>query len=588
MVVTEQRRPTARRRTVQGRVSGESSGTTYRVGWLGVVVSAVLIYLILMPAFVLLLSSVKPNGFVTDAGLTLENYVEVYTDPYIYTTFGTTVVYAGLSTLVAVVFGAGLAWLVERTDIPGARVIRTAVLMGLAIPPFMLAIAYLLMFSPEIGLMNRLLGSFSSVVLDLYSLPGMIVVQGLGTVATVYLMVAPSFRGIDPGLEEAATMSGASPVRSLLTIVLPLVKPSLLSGAIVSLMIGFSSFDIPGVIGLKDNIYVFSTEMYDRIHSTIGLPQYGAVSALGVFLLLILLLMARLYRGQTRQSRRFITMTGKSGPVRKFRLGRARIPFLVGTWFFLTWYLILPTLMLAWTSLLPYLSTSVGDMWRRLTLKNYGRLLSDDRGLTSLGNSALLTIITPTAVVVIAGLVSWIVVRSRLRGRGLLDGLAFVPFAMPDVIIGVSVLITYLTLKFLPLYGTIWVIVIALTTTYVAYGTRVANTGFLQIHPELEEAAQVSGASWARTVRTITVRLAWPALLSVWIWVAAHALRTLSAPLFLQSGKNPTLSTLLWDFWALGLPTVTAAGGFLLIVTLMVAVGWWQVADRRSEKRRIR
>lgn len=588
MVVTEHFKPSTRglRREGQANPVGEASGTTYRVGWLAVAVGVVLAYLVLVPAFVLLLSSAKPAGLVTDPGLTLANYLDVYTDPYIYATLATTVVYAGLSTLVAVAFGAALAWLVERTDIPGARVIRTTVLMGLAIPPFMLAIAYLLMFSPEIGLVNRLLGSV--LVLNVYSLPGMVIVQGLGTVATVYLTVAPSFRGIDPGLEEAATTSGASPVRCLFTIVLPLVKPALLSGAIVSLMIGFSSFDIPGVIGLKGNIYVFSTEMYRRIHSTIGLPEYGAVSALGVLLLLILLLLARFYRRQTRQSQRFITMAGKAGSVRKFRLGKAKAPFLVAIWVFLLWYLILPTLVLAWTSLLPYLSTSVTSMWHKVTLNNYGHLFSNDEGVRSLVDSAVLTVVAPTAVVIIGGLVSWFVVRSRVRGRGLLDNLAFVPFAMPDVIIGIAVLTTYLTLKFLPLYGTIWVIVIALITSYVAYGTRVANAGFLQIHPELEEAAQVSGASWARTLRTVTIRLASPALISVWIWVAAHALRTLSAPLFLQSGGNPTLSTMLWDFWALGQPTVTAAGGFLMIVTLTIAIGCWQVVDRRSERRRIR
>lgn len=590
MTVTRSGERAARERRssrVDVSLTGESAGTTFRVGWLVIAAAVVLTYLVLVPAAILLLSSVKPNGFIGDPGLTFENYVEVYTDPYIHSTFLTTVVYAGLSTAVAVVFGSALAWLVERTDIPGARIIRTVVLMGLAIPPFMLAIAYLLMFSPEIGLINRFLGTFGLLMLNVYSLPGMIIVQGLGTVATAYLIVSPSFRGIDPGMEEVALTSGASPVRCLFTVVVPLVKPALLSAAIVSLIIGFASFDIPGVIGLHKNIFVFSTEMYQRIHSTIGLPEYGAVSALGVFLLVLLLLLARIYHRQTRETRRFITMTGKSSGTRKFQLGRARTPFLVGTWFFLAWYLILPTAMLAWTSLLPYMSTSISQMWDQVTWHNYTQVLSDNRALVSVWNSTLLTIITPTAVVVIAGITSWLVVRSRVRGRRLLDNVAFTPFAMPDVIIGMSVLVTYLTLTFIPFYGTIWIILVALVTSYIAYGTRVANTGFMQIHPELEEAAQVSGASWARTFRTITVRLAAPALISVWIWVATHALRALSAPLFLQSGRNPTLSTLLWDYWELGRPTVTAAGGLLMIAVLVIAVSCWQVMDRRAEKRRM-
>ncbi len=484
-------------------------------------------------------------------------------------------------------FGGGLAWLVERTDIPCARLIRTLVLMGLAIPPFMLAIAYLLMFSPEIGVVNHVLGSFSSIVIDLYSMPGMIVVAALANVATVYMIIAPSVRRMDPSLEEAAFTSGASPLRTIFTIVFPLVKPALLSGAIVSLMIGFTSFDVPGVIGLKDNINVFSTEMYRRIYFTIGLPQYGAVSALGVLLVALLLVLARVYHAQTRQTRKFTTVTGKSGGVRKFKLGRAKVPLAVATWMFLVWYVLAPSAMLLWTSAVPYLSTSVSELLNNLTLDNYTRLFSDQRGLVSVGNSALLTFVTPTLAVVIVAVVSWVVVRSRVRGRGAIDNLAFMPYAMPDVVMGVAVLTTYLTITILPLYGTVWIIIIALTTSYLAYGTRVANAGFMQIHPELEEAGQVSGASWWRTMRTITVPLATPALLSVWIWVAVHALRALSTPLFLQSGTNPTLSTLLWDYWSLGLPTVTAAGGVLMIAVLMVAVGLWQLLDRRSEKKRV-
>jgi iron(III) transport system permease protein len=448
----------------------------------------------------------------------------------------------------------------------------------------MLAIAYMLMFSPEIGIVNKLLGGLG-ITINLYSLPGMMVVQGLGTVATVYLMVAPSFRGLDSSLEEAAGLSGASPVRALFTIVIPLVKPALLSAGIVSLMIGFASFDVPGVIGMRNNTYVFSSEMYRRIHSTVGLPEYGAVSALGVFLLILLLLLAKLYHRQTNQTRRFITLTGKSRGVRQFKLGRARIPAVIFTWFFLLWYLIFPTAVLAWTSLLPYLSTSFLDVWSKASLSNYSLLISDTRALVSVGNSALLTLVTPTLVVVVTGLTSWIVIRSHIRGRRLLDNLAFLPFAMPDVIIGVSVLVTYLTLRFIPIYGSVWIIMVALVASYIAYGTRVINTGLMQIHPELEEAAQVSGASWFRTFRTITIRLAQPAMVAVWIWVATHALRALTAPLFLQSGRNPTVSTMLWDYWALGSPTVTAAGGFVLIMVLMLAVGFWQVVERRSERR---
>lgn len=320
---------------------------------------------------------------------------------------------------------------------------------------------------------------------------------------------------------------------------------------------------------------MLSSEIFFRAQPPSGLPQYGEISALVVSFLALLLILSAVYQRQLRRSQRFVTVTGRGYRAREFSLGRWRWVAAggAGLYFFLA--VLAPLGILTWTSLLPFYSGVSADMLSELSLRNHKILFSNPRVLEAAWNSVIIAVVSASVVAALSALVSWVVVRSKAPGRRMLDVLAFLPLAIPSTMIGLALIYVYLTLQFIPIYGTIWIIALACITVYLSFGTRTMNGVMLQMHAELEEAAQTSGASWARTFRRITVPLMRPALLAVWIWVAAHALRELSFALMLQGRSNVVVPTLLWGYWEGGRPTIAAAAGVWLIVALFLLVLFW-------------
>jgi iron(III) transport system permease protein len=196
-------------------------------------------------------------------------------------------------------------------------------------------------------------------------------------------------------------------------------------------------------------------------------------------------------------------------------------------------------------------------------------------------NTVVVALVAATAVALLSVLTSWVVVRSKAPGRRLLDTLAFLPLALPGIMVGVALIYVYLTINFVPIYGTIWILVVAYVTIYIAFGTRLMNGVMYQLSPDLEEAAATSGSAWSRTFRCVTLPLMFPAVAAVWIWVVTHVMRELSSALILQGRNNIVLSTLLWDYWSSGKQVTAAAVGVWLIIALLLLLGGWQLASSR-------
>jgi iron(III) transport system permease protein len=550
-------------------------------------IGVLLSYLVLVPLALIVLSSFRPSGFPTDPGFTLANYFAVYGDPNFFTLLETTLSFGIGSTALALICGLCLAWLIERSDLPGRRILRGLVLLPMATPPVLLAIAWAMLLSPRNGAINQaLMGAFSlkAAPFNIYSLPGLIFVQGLALVPTAYLFLSTGFANMDPSLEEAAIASGAGTWTVLRRIMLPILFPSILSATVFLLIVSLVVFDIPGILGTPAHLFVLSSKIYYLVaDSPGGLPLYGQVSALAMLFLLILLFLGWTYSRAIRDARRFRAVTGKGFRPRSFPLGRFR-PFAVaglGLYFLLA--TIAPFFILTWTSLMPY---QVGVSRRALgllTLENHIDFLHNDRVLLATQNSFTIALASATACAALALAVSWLTLRIRVPGYRFLDGLAFIPVAIPGVMIGVALIYVYLTLSpILPIYGTIWIIAVAYLTQYLPFGTRTIGAVLLQIHPELEEAAQTSGAGRVRILRRVTLPLVWPAIAAVWIWVAAHALRELSSALMLQGRANVVIPTLLWDSWSGGEPNRTAAGGLWLSAALVVFLVAWQAISSRA------
>lgn len=555
---------------------------------LSAVLGAILTVLVLVPFAFLGLASFKPTGFVTDPGFGLQNYVDVYTDKDTFGLIGTSILFSTTSTALAVAMGLLLAWIIERTDVPARPILRALVLLPMAIPPILLAIGWVLLLSPHIGFVNRLLvgsGLFASAPLDVYSMPGMIGVQALSFVPSTFLILAPAFRNMDAALEEASFTSGAGTLHTVRRVSLPILQPAIVASAALLWIIGLLVFDVPGTIGLPAGIRVFSVQVYFGTHPAAGIPNYGAVAALSVVFVVVTLLASYFYLRATRNAARFTTITGRGYRPRALRLGPWRYGALATVLLYLLLTGIAPIVMLLWESFSPYYSSFLSLPLSSLTLKNFDVAIRDSGMLSAAWHTTIVAGTAAVVVAILAALLSWAVVRVRVPARQLLDTIAFLPLAIPATMTAVALAVVYLSLRYIPIYGTVWILALAYVTIYLPFGTRTTNSVFIQISRDLEEAAHVSGASHVLTLRTITIPLVLPSLLMVGIWVAVHAARDLAVPLMLQATGNTVLATLIWTFWQAGMGTATAAVGITLIAGAFVLVVGWQYMEHMRERR---
>jgi iron(III) transport system permease protein len=569
-------------RDIRSRSGPRISGMT--VLW--ILLSIVIGWLVIVPIALLVLSSFKTEGFPTDVGYTLRHYVDAYTDPDLREVLINSAIFTIFSTLLAVAIGTALAWLVERTDVPGARFFRALIIIPMATPPMLLASAWAMLLNPRVGSLNYALMSvfgLSQMPFNIYSMTGMVFVEALSVVPTVFLMLSHAFRNADPSHEEAALTSGASPWRVFWFITIPMMRPAILGAVAFIAIVCLVVFDVPGTLGMPSRIFVLSTQVYYLFGSSpTGVPAFGQISALGVLIVVCLILLALAYQSFTRMAAQFVTVSGKAFRPRPYELGRWR-------WFgsgiviaYLLLAVIAPLGMLVWASLMPYLAPMTWANLALVTTANHAALLANSKILSAVFNSVVVALIASTAVVVLAGICGWVIVRQRTIGAKILDILTFIPLAIPGVIMGIALTFVYLSLPWIPIYGTIWILIVAYTTFYLAYGSRASQSAFFQLHKELEEAGEMSGASAMRTHARITLPLVSAAMLGIWIWVFAHVMRELSMALVLHGRYNTVVSTLIWDYWSGGDPTTASAVGVWLIIALTVLIAATFALTRRN------
>lgn len=555
-------------------------------GWLLLVL---LLYLVAVPLGLLLVASFKPTGLPLDPGFGLLQFRTVYTDPGFYRLVAQTAQFALGCMAGALLVGGLLAWLVERTDLPMKRSARVMIALPMVLPPFLLAMGWALLASPRTGFLNRVLVQglgLDAAPIDIYSMGGMIFVETLALVPSVYLILGNAFRNMDPNLEEAAMTSGARPWQVVRRIFIPMLAPAILAAAAYLLIVGFLVFDVPGILGMPVGLFVVSSRIvYLATDQSGGTSAYGQIAAIAVTFLVLLLALAWAYRHLTRQSSRFVTISGKGFRPREMKLGRARplAVALVGLYFVLA--VLLPLGILFWTSLTPYLAPPSLEMMGQLNWSQHRAVLANSRVGGAAWTSIWVSVLSATLVTALALLVAWSVLRSRALGprlRGVLDTLAFMPLAIPGTMIGMALVYVYLTLSFLPVYGTAWILVIAYVTVYLSFTSRAATASLIQVHPELEEAARTCGAGAGTTLRRIVLPLLLPGLAGAWVWVVAHGMRELSTALLLQGDGNVTVAVQLWSYWAGGEPGKAAAVGVWLVLAMTVVTVVWQRLQNRA------
>jgi iron(III) transport system permease protein len=540
-----------------------------------------LLWIVVPPMLALARASVMVGERPGRAGtLSLEAYAEILGSDRLPDLVITTIVFAAGSTLVGLVLGGTLAWCVERTNAPLRQLAYPAIFVSFAVPGIVRAIGWIFLLGPRTGTINELFRALTGgdgVLLDVFSLPAMILVEGVFWIPLVFLMMSASFRSMDPALEEAALVSGAATWRTIRRVTAAVALPSVLSVLILTFIRSVQAFEVPLLLGVPGRAYTLTTEVYLSVNTGI-VPEYSFSSAYGVLLVAFLVAAIALYRRATRRASSFATITGKAFRPRVLDLGSGRWVVTAVVLAILSLQF-LPILFIAGASFLPTFGLS-GPLWEHVTLANYGTVLASPQILLSLQNSFLIGILSATVVMAVTAVVAWVIVRSRMRAGALLDQLASLPLVLPGVVLGIAVLVLYIRSP-IPVYGTIWILVIAYVTTYLPYGLRYAHPGVLRIHPELEESAQLSGAGWLGTFRRVVVPLILPALFAGWIFVFLISVRELSVAALLYTPRSPVIATTMLDLWRNGsVNQVTAFGTIVALVSITFAVITYRLSRR--------
>ena len=529
------------------------------------------LYLAGVPLVMLLYGSIRsaPIG-EPGATFTIQNYVKAYFDKEFYFLFLNSIYYAVGVCSVTFVIGTFLAWVSERTNTPLKKLFVVMALIPFIIPGILSTIAWILLLSPKIGLINLVIKGLlglGSAPFNVYSMWGMIWAESIHLYPLVFLLMSAAFRNMDTSLEEAALTAGSSTLATFGRITLPLMRPAMFSVMLIVFIRGIEAFEVPALIGVPAKISLFTTKIFLAIHQFPS--DFGLAGAYAVTLLAISTVGVLIYGRITRREERYATVTGKGYRPRVIDLGAWKyltcaISFLI---FFLA--VIMPVFVLLWSSFIPYYGVPSWELAEKMTLANYKYILNYPLAATAFKNSFYLSVGSATIVMLLTSVIAWVTVKTKLPGRAFLDTLTFIPIAMPGIVLGVSLIWVYLTLP-IPIYGTIWVLLLAYVTKYIPYGIRAASASMIQINKELEEASLTAGGTWFQTFRKVILPLLMPGFTAGWIYISIIALRELSTSILLYSYNSTVLSIMAFDLWEGGQYTYVCALGVMMVSLLVV------------------
>lgn len=499
-------------------------------------------------------------------GLSLESYRSFLSDSYLVQSFINTLLAAIAVAALSVFIGTPLAFGVARTRMLGKTIVRVAIVIAIISPPFLMTIAYIQLAGPNVGYLNQFLRAAFSLdqtygPLNIFTIWAFVFLAAPNGIAFVFLQLVPAFNNMDPSLEEAARMTGASPRRTIFSITLPLMMPAMLSGALLAFSMALAIYGTAHIL----NLNVMTMAIREALLLSL---DFKTASTLSVVVVSISLLALFAYRRTVKASKKYQTLGGRGFRPAPMDIGRARHAFTaLGLVFALTTSLVPYGLMLV-TSF--YRAAGQGPGWDNLTLGNYVFVLSTPFIRDALYNSFLLAFATATVVVILGFCVGYLIIRTRIPGRALLDYIAILPLGVAGTALAAGLVIVHLNQPFswLGLYGTLWIMLLAYTSRFIAFGVRSSQTALMQISTELEEAARVHGASQLRTIVTIVLPLVRRSLLYSWILVFILAFPEVSASVVLRGVDTDVAATALLEIWdgTGGLPVASALGMLIFAV----------------------
>jgi len=540
------------------------------------------VYIAVVPlGFLLWQSFFTPQTASKAAEFTFGNYLTAYTSSDTARLFWTSVQFALGTAAFSFVVGTTLAWMNERTNTPFKGLFFAMSLIPLVIPGILFTVAWILLGSPKIGIVNLTLQNVFGLqgpIFDIYSMWGMIWVDGLHYSPVAFLLMTAAFRAMDPSLEESAMMSGANVAQVLWRVTLPLAWPAIFATFLILFVRAIESFEVPALLGLPVGIQVFTSSIYQAVHRYPS--QVGLASAYAITLLAITTVGIWFISKLSSSGSKYATMTGKGFRPRQIDLGPWRW---VAAAVFITYFafiVVLPFAVLLWSSFQKFYAVPSMQALQNLTLDPYRFVLSYPNLARAVWNSLLLSFGSATLIMLVTSVICWIVVKTRLPGRWVLDNLASLPMVFPGLVLGLALMIFYLNVD-IGVYGTMWILFIAYVTRFMPYGLRFNTTSMLQIHKELEESAAMSGAGWGTTFYRIVLPLLKPGLLAGWIYIMIVSIRELSSSILLYSPGTEVVSIVIWELWENGQYVELSALGVMFILMLFVLVMISQAVGRR-------
>jgi iron(III) transport system permease protein len=522
-----------------------------------------LIILVVLPLLWLFYGSLRG-----EQGLSLDHFAEVLSGRLYVNALLNSLILGAWTGLFSLLIGLTLAWAVSRTDVPAKKFIQATATLSYLLPPFLTAIAFTYLFSPNAGLINVLMRDVLGLpwlTFNIFSMTGLVIVTVMHTFPFVYLLASSALQSVDASYEEAAQILGASKLRTAFAITAPLVAPAVLSGTLLAFVNAIALFGSQAIIGLPGRIVTLPTRIYALFDYP---PEYGLASALS--LVFVVLTVAALYLQRSFLARRsYVTLGGKGSRPQLMELGIFR-------WVVFGFALIIFVIAI----LAPYatliavsFSKSWGlEFWKNLTLANYKFILLEyNVTQRAILNSLMLATVAATLAVFLGVVMGWIDLRTRIPGRKILDYASLIPLGLPGIVVAVALIQFWLAMP-IALYGTLTILLLAYVGRYLPLGVRAANASLRQVDPSLEESAQILGASWTTTLREVTLPLIRPGLFAGWLLVFVPVIQELSASILLFSSSSITLAVAVYNLYETGYIEPVAALAMVNMAIIGVAI----------------
>jgi iron(III) transport system permease protein len=528
-------------------------------------------YLLIAAGVFVLLIVVYPlwqlfyRSFFSAAGFSLDNYLKVLSTPVYYRSLFNSIWVALATSLLCMIVGTILAFVLVRTDLPGRGRLKNLLIIAYSIPPFFAAIAWIQLLGPQGFLTRPLLQWFdwSSAPWNIYSAGGIVFVMTTHYFVLVFLTVAAALEQMDASLEEAARASGARTGRIMFGITLPLVLPSIFAGGLLAFIGALANFGIPALLGMRARFFVLTTSIYYAL----SIPDFPLATALSMMLVVVGMLPLLLQWRIQKNEGRYTVISGKSVHPAEIRLGASRKPLFLGVSIFVSLMSLVPMGSMLVSALLKYWGAPLTPA--NLTLEHFAYILQLDIARRAIGNSLLLALLAATMTMFVGVVISYLFVKAKLPGSRYLDLLGTVPYAVPHTVTAIAMILAWSPPP-ASLYGTFWIIVLAYLAVYLPFAIRTTNSTLQQIHDSLEEAARVSGARLLRRLKDVILPLASPGMIAGWILVFMPALRELTVSILLYSHRTETIGVVVYNMQDAGYSEVAAAMACVVIGLIIV------------------